>query len=76
MRYLIASDIHGSSDCCKKMIEAFGREKAERILLLGDILPAMVCLFVLVSFLSKSACFHQKISSPLYPVLEFLFNGP
>ena len=42
----------------------------------GDIPPAMVCLFVLVSFLSKSACFHQNISSPLYPVLEFLFNGP
>ena len=38
MKLMIASDIHGSSDCCRKMIVAFDREKAERILLLGDIL--------------------------------------
>ena len=38
MNIMIASDIHGSSEYCRKMIEAFEREKAERILLLGDIL--------------------------------------
>ncbi|MBQ6972178.1 MAG: phosphodiesterase [Synergistaceae bacterium] len=38
MNIMIASDIHGSSDCCRKMIEAFGRERSDRILLLGDIL--------------------------------------
>ncbi len=38
MKYLIASDIHGSAYFCKKMIEAFEMEKADKILLLGDIL--------------------------------------
>ncbi len=38
MKWFIASDIHGSSYWCKKMLECFEYEKAERILLLGDIL--------------------------------------
>ena len=29
---LIASDIHGSENYCGKMLEAFRRERAERIL--------------------------------------------
>ena len=35
---MIASDIHGSSFYCRKMIEAYEREQADRLLLLGDIL--------------------------------------
>lgn len=38
MKLMIASDIHGSAYYCKKMIEAFYLEQAERLLLLGDIL--------------------------------------
>lgn len=38
MRIMIASDVHGSDFYCEKMIEAFEREGAERLLLLGDIL--------------------------------------
>ena len=38
MKLMIASDIHGSSLYCKQLIEAFAREKADRLLLLGDIL--------------------------------------
>ena len=38
MKWLIASDIHGSSFYCKKLIEAFKHEKADRLLLLGDVL--------------------------------------
>ena len=38
MKLMIASDIHGSASCCRKMLEAFKREQADRILLLGDIL--------------------------------------
>ncbi|MBR2854273.1 MAG: metallophosphoesterase family protein, partial [Clostridia bacterium] len=38
MKLMIASDIHGSASCCRKMLEAFNREKAERLLLLGDLL--------------------------------------
>lgn len=38
MKLMIASDIHGSAPCCRKMLEAYVREKADRLLLLGDIL--------------------------------------
>lgn len=38
MKWLIASDIHGSVYYCRLLLEAFAREKADRILLLGDIL--------------------------------------
>lgn len=38
MKLLIASDIHGSAYYCKMLLEAFEKEKADRILLLGDIL--------------------------------------
>lgn len=38
MKWLIASDIHGSAYWCQKLLEAFDREKADRLLLLGDIL--------------------------------------
>lgn len=38
MKWLIASDIHGSAPCCKMLLEAFSREQADRLLLLGDLL--------------------------------------
>ncbi len=38
MKLLIASDIHGSAYWCSKLTEAFKAEKADRLLLLGDIL--------------------------------------
>ncbi len=38
MKWMIASDLHGSEYYCRKMLEAFEREKADRLLLLGDIL--------------------------------------
>lgn len=38
MKWLIASDIHGSAYYCKKLLVAFEREKADKMLLLGDIL--------------------------------------
>lgn len=38
MKWFIASDIHGSAYWCRKMLEAFEKENADRLLLLGDIL--------------------------------------
>ena len=38
MKYFIASDIHGSAYYCEKMLEAYRREGADRLILLGDIL--------------------------------------
>lgn len=38
MKLLIASDIHGSAYWCKKLLNLQEKEKAERMLLLGDIL--------------------------------------
>ena len=37
-KLMIASDVHGSAYYCRKMLEAFDREQADRLLLLGDIL--------------------------------------
>lgn len=38
MKFVIASDIHGSAKYCRSLIEAFRREGADKLLLLGDIL--------------------------------------
>ena len=38
MKLLIASDIHGDAMCCQALLDAFKRENAEKILILGDIL--------------------------------------
>ena len=38
MKWMIASDLHGSAYYCRKMLEAFEREGADRLLLLGDLL--------------------------------------
>lgn len=35
---MIASDIHGSAFYCEKLLAAFAEEKAEKLLLLGDLL--------------------------------------
>ena len=36
MKLLIASDIHGSALYCGELLKAYDREKADRLLLLGD----------------------------------------
>ena len=38
MKYLIASDIHGSAYWCQQLLEAFAFEEADKLVLLGDIL--------------------------------------
>lgn len=38
MKWLIASDIHGSAYWCEKLLAAYRQESADRLLLLGDIL--------------------------------------
>lgn len=38
MKYLIASDLHGDEIATKKLLDAYRREGAERLVLLGDIL--------------------------------------
>lgn len=38
MKFLIASDIHGSAKYCKMLLDAFQSEKADKMILLGDIL--------------------------------------
>ena len=46
MKLMIASDIHGSAYYCRKMLAAYEREQADRLLLLGDILyhgPGTTC---------------------------------
>ena len=38
MKYMFASDIDGSAYYCRKMLEAYDKEGASRLVLLGDIL--------------------------------------
>lgn len=38
MKLMIASDIHGSAFYCEKLLKAYDEEKADKLLLLGDIL--------------------------------------
>ena len=38
MKLMIASDIHGSEIYCRRLVEAFQKEQADRLLLLGDLL--------------------------------------
>ncbi len=38
MKLMIASDIHGSAYYCEKLLKAYDAEKADKLLLLGDIL--------------------------------------
>ena len=38
MKLMVASDIHGVLSGCEKMLEAYLRERAERLVLLGDLL--------------------------------------
>ena len=38
MKLLIASDIHGSAYYCRKLMEAWEREAADKLILLGDLL--------------------------------------
>lgn len=37
-KIMIASDIHGSAFWCEKLLSAFAKEKADKLLLLGDLL--------------------------------------
>lgn len=38
MKYMFASDIHGSAYYCRRMLEVYKEEKADRLILLGDLL--------------------------------------
>ena len=38
MKWIIASDLHGSAYYCRKLFEKFEEERADKILLLGDLL--------------------------------------
>lgn len=38
MKYMFASDIHGSAYYCRKLLDAYRQSGAERLILLGDLL--------------------------------------
>ena len=38
MKWMIASDLHGSAYYCRALLQAWDREQADRLLLLGDLL--------------------------------------
>ena len=38
MKWMIASDIHGSASWCRRLLEKYAEETADRLILLGDVL--------------------------------------
>ena len=38
MKWMVASDLHGSATVCEKLLAAYRREGADKLLLLGDLL--------------------------------------
>lgn len=38
MKYMFASDIHGSAPACRKLLDAYAESGADRLILLGDLL--------------------------------------
>ena len=38
MKWMIASDVHGSAYWCRRLLEKYAQEKADRLILLGDVL--------------------------------------
>ncbi len=38
MKYMFASDIHGSAPACRKLLDAYRESGADRLILLGDLL--------------------------------------
>ena len=38
MKWMIASDLHGSAYYCRALLQAWDREQADRLILLGDLL--------------------------------------
>ena len=46
MKLMIASDIHGAAGYCRALLDAFDRERADRLLLLGDILFIAFAVYI------------------------------
>ena len=44
MKYLIASDIHGSAYWCEKMLAVAEKEQPDKLIFLGDILAIVGCV--------------------------------
>ncbi len=87
MKYLVVSDIHGSSYYANKINEIFNKEKADKIILLGDLYyhgprnpltreynPAEVCN-ILNSLKDKILCIKGNCDAEVDEMIsEFKFN--
>ena len=38
MKFIIASDIHGSLTFCQRLVDRYNEEKCDKLILLGDVL--------------------------------------
>ncbi len=89
MKWLIASDIHGSAAHAEKLVRAFEREGAERLLLLGDVLyhgprnalpegyGPMDCARILNVLSDKITCIHGNCDAEVdQMVLDFDISAP
>ena len=60
MKWMIASDLHGSAYYCKKMVEAFEREGADRLLMLGALLG------FLIVYIADEKKLHFDVRAPFW----------
>ena len=69
MKFMIASDLHGSAYYTRQLLDAFQREGADRLLLLGDLFARTVISPVILP-IGASTSF---LGGPLF--LYLLFKG-
>ena len=75
MKLMIASDIHGSAYYCEKMIEAYKREKADKLLLLGDLLyHGRICRIMVMTVSCKNSMTVQFNKTVIGKNWEFQYH--
>ena len=76
MNIIIASDIHGSSYYCRRLIKAFNNEKADTLLLLGDILDGDREVAAMLNELNKTKMILCVRGNCDYPEDQAMLDFP
>ena len=72
MKLMFAADIHGSALFCERMLEAFRREGAEPLCLLGDILYHGPRNDLPEGHAPKKVTFAKSNAAIVFPHLPFI----
>ena len=82
MKYMFASDVHGSAYYCRLMLEKYKEEQAERLVLLGDLLyhgPVMAdyCILAIngLTFYATHGHVYNENNLPPFHEGDILIHG-